>query len=255
MSINNLNDLKIDNRLQLGYGSAWHLLRCLGWQRERFTDHVSRSIGVSTINWLDFPLGGKLNYPSGMPIRDGEWKRIKFAAAELKEQYKAFWPSRGEQQNWDAVGYSNSVSGEELVLVEAKAHPAEIKFNGTDASEDGGRPIIRNAFQETLRACNFDESSAMIQAEKWLTGCYQYANRLATLHFFHKQNISARLVFLYFCGDQHPSGIYCPQVVAEWDETLKLVKSYLGLKGTSDLESRIHTVFIDVNEIFSGNVQ
>lgn len=255
MNGNSSTSLATDNRLQVGYGSAWHLLRCLGWQRKRFTDQVARSIGATSINWLDFPLGGQRVYPSGMPIRDGEWKRIRFASTELQIQYKTFWPNLGEQQNWDAVGYSNGAKGEELVLIEAKAHPAEIKFDGTDASEDGGRPLIRKAFKETLAACGIEEGAAHDQAENWLTGCYQYANRLATLHFFHKQNVPARLVFLYFCGDQHPSGAFCPQSVAEWDDVLNRVKQRLGLNGTSDFETRVHNVFVDVNEIFSGNAQ
>ena len=47
-----------DNRLQLGYGSAWHVLRCLGWRRDQFTNHVAQSIGLPSIDWLDFRAGG-----------------------------------------------------------------------------------------------------------------------------------------------------------------------------------------------------
>jgi hypothetical protein len=79
-----------DQRLQLGYGSAWHLLRCLGWQRTRFTEHVAHSIGVNSIRWLDFPLGSQEVYPSGVPVRDSEWKRINFASKALQEHYE--WP-------------------------------------------------------------------------------------------------------------------------------------------------------------------
>lgn len=255
MNTDNSSGKNPDNRLQLGYGSAWHLLRCLGWQRKRFTEQVATSIGVEDIDWLDFPLGGEGVYPSGMPIRDGEWKRINFASSYLQSEYDDFWPSRGEQQNWDAIGYSSDASERELILVEAKAHPAEIKFNGTTASENGGRPLIRDAFRKTLKACGFTDEAAYLQAENWLTGCYQYANRLATLYFFHKRNIPARLVFLYFCGDQHPSGRFCPQSIAEWDETLKQVKLQLELKGTSELEAKVHNVFVNVNDIFAGNAQ
>lgn len=239
-----------DNRLQLGYGSAWHLLRCLGWQRNRFTSHVAKSIGVTSIDWLDFPLGGKDVYPSGMPIRDSEWERINFASETLRDNYD--WPRRGNQQTWDAVGYTTDTNAE-LILVEAKGHPTEISFSGTTADENGGRPVIRERFRQTLLACGFTDEVANIQAENWLTGCYQYANRIATLHFFHTNNIPARLVFLYFCGDQHPSGKFCPQSASEWAESLNQVKQRLGLTGKSDLESRIHNVFVDVNTISSGS--
>lgn len=240
----------IDNRLQLGYGSAWHLLRCLGWQRTRFTSHVAKSIGVKSIDWLDFPLGGQNLYPSGMPIRDSEWERINFASETLKEKYD--WPKRGNQQTWDAVGYTTDTNTE-LILVEAKGHPTEIDFSGTTAEENGGRPVIRDRFRKTLLTCGFTEEAANLQAENWLTGCYQYANRIATLHFFNTNKIPARLVFLYFYGDQHPSRTFCPQSISEWDESLKQVKQKLGLTDKSDLESRIHNVFVDVNTISSGN--
>lgn len=45
----------IDNRIQVGYGSSWHLLRCLGFQRERFNAILSHATGASDITWLDFP--------------------------------------------------------------------------------------------------------------------------------------------------------------------------------------------------------
>ena len=239
-----------DNRLQLGYGSAWHLLRCLGWQRTRFTSQIAKSIGVKSIDWLDFPLGGRDTYPSGMPIRDSEWERINFANETLKNKYD--WPNKGKQQTWDAVGFTTD-SDAELILVEAKGHPKEIDFSGTLAEEHGGRPAIRDRFRKTLLGCGFTEEAANLQAEKWLTGCYQYANRIATLHFFYTNKIPARLVFLYFCGDQHPNGIFCPQSVGEWGESLNQVKNRLGLNGKSDLESRIHNVFVNVNTIFSGS--
>lgn len=240
--------LKPDYRLAIGYGSAWHVLRCLGWQRERFNTHVARELGATRITWIDFPdhTGGQ-SYPSGMPIRDGEWKRINFIKDDLiQQEYNRFWPQRGEQQNWDAIGRAVIHGTEEWLLVEAKGHEAEIKSNGTDAREAGGRPMIRAAFKDTLMALGYDTTAASTRSEKWLNGHYQHANRLATLHFFTKHRIPARLIFLYFCGDQHPDGKACPPNANGWRPALEKIDDSLGLKGDSELEKRIHNIFVNV---------
>ena len=243
-----------DNRLQLGYGSAWHVLRCLGWRRDQFTNHVAQSIGLPSIDWLDFRAGGGGEYPTGAPIRDSEWTRINFASKEVQSAYDTFWPTRGTQQNWDLIGRGSLGPTEnEIILVEAKSHTGEISFDGTTAAEDGGRPLIRNAFRDTLLAMGRDSSEAESLAEEWLKGCYQHANRLATLYFLLDHKIPARLVFLYFCGDSHPHGRFdCPADPAGWAQTIAKIQSNLGLSGKSALETRVHDVFVNVDSIDTG---
>ena len=238
-----------EKRLALGHGSAWHLLRCLGWHREVFSAQIAREVGASSISWLDFPATGRnQTYLSGLPIRDGEWKGMAFLADQKTESaYSKFWPSRGEQQNWDAIGKAMIDGQEEWLLIEAKAHDAEIRSIGTKASESGGRPKIRAAFISTLEALGYTSEAASTWAEKWLTGDYQNANRLATLHFFTQQGIAARLIYIYFCGDQHPGGKLCPATPAEWQPTLDRIRCGLGLQRSSILESRVHCVFVNVN--------
>jgi hypothetical protein len=238
-----------DYRLAVGYGSAWHILRCLGWQRSRFTAEVARHVGASAIEWLDFPAStGAQSYPNGIPIRDGDWTRIDFIDnAPVQRSYDAYWPSEGYQQNWDAVGKATIDGREEWLLVEAKAHTAEIKAKGTKAKEMGGRPMIREAFKETLAALGYDADASFARAEGWLTGYYQHANRLATLHFLTKQGIPARLIFLYFCGDQHPDGKMCPNKPADWKVLVDRINHELGLTGDSLLEQRVHEIFVQVS--------
>jgi hypothetical protein len=240
---------KTDNRLALGYGSAWHLLRCLGWRRKRFNQIVAAQLGVTNISWIDFPPRvGSLCYSSGAVIRDDEWKRIAFLGDEdVERAYDDFWPARGSQQNWDAIGRADFGAAAEWLLVEAKAHPDEMTDKGTTAEEGGGRPKIRAAFQETLAALGFNREDATARAEQWLTGYYQYANRLATLHFFTERKIPARLVLLYFCGDEHPREGPRPANPADWKPHLDELKKSLGLRGVSELEKRVHEVFVDVN--------
>jgi hypothetical protein len=240
---------KNDKRLALGYGSAWHLLRCLGWQRTRFSALIAGELDATHITWLDFnSYKGDRIYPSGMQIRDNEWKRIDFIEDDqIQQAYDRFWPSRGEQQNWDAIGKAMINGREEWILVEAKAHPTEIMAIGTTAKENGGRPMIRIAFRETLEALGYDADSASSWVEHWLTGYYQQANRLATLHFFVKNGIPTRLIFLYFCGDQHPDGKFCPVNRTEWQPSLNKVHTGLGLNGTSELEKRVYNIFVHVD--------
>lgn len=242
------NTPKPDFRLALGYGSAWHLLRCLGWQRERFTSRIANDIGADSLRWLDFPsnTGGQI-YPSGAPIRDGEWTGINFSDhPELKAAFAEFWPTKGSQQNWDAIGRAVIDGKEEWILVEAKAHLAEVSDRGTTASEKGGRPKIRRAFEETLAGIGYAEAEAASWAEGWLTGYYQHANRLAALHFFTKNQIPARLVFLYFCGDFQSNGRRCPVDEAGWQPLLEKIHEGLGLKGESALEHLVHNIFVPV---------
>ena len=72
-----MSDNPIDNRMQIGYGSTWHLLRCLGFQRGRFNAIVFKVTAACDITWLDFPpYADSLTYPREHPILDGEWVRV-----------------------------------------------------------------------------------------------------------------------------------------------------------------------------------
>jgi hypothetical protein len=124
-----------DHRLAIGYGSAWHLLRLLGWQRERFNTQIANGLRVQgldpkSISWLDFPPATEQRtYPSDTPIRD-------------------------------------------------------------------------------------------------------------------KQD---------FCGDQHPGDtVRCPADPAGWKPAINAIHKSLGLVGGSELESRVHEVFISVNPAHPG---
>jgi hypothetical protein len=205
--------------------------------------------------WFDFPAGGSGVYSSNAPIRDSEWTRLGFVhEVDVHAAYDRFWPKTGSQQNWDLVGLANF--GEDhwsFVLVEAKAHKGEIQLSGTTASQNGGRPMIRNAFVSTLLNMGRTDEDARSGADAWLEGYYQYANRLATLYFLLSAGKPTHLVFLYFCGDAHPKGQFdCPSTPQEWQPTIAKVKTHLGLRGDSDLEKRVHDVFVQVDSIEIG---
>lgn len=244
----------IDRRLALGYGSAWHLLRCLGWHREYFSKQVAETIGAENVEWLDFPPLSHRNkkeriYTTKVPVRDSEWERINFIDdAQVQAEYNKFWPIRGSQQNWDAIGKAtfSQQSQQEWLLVEAKAHINEVKSGGTGAKGDSLNRI-QAAFCETLKKLGHPTEKATRLAPNWLKCYYQHANRIATLHFLIEHGIPAQLVFVYFCGDWPGDNRRCPATPDKWADTIQRVKNCLGLRGNSELEQRIHNVFIDVN--------
>ena len=219
-----------------GYGSEWHLLRFLGYHRNALDSAILRASGGQEIEWLDFP------FNPGKKFYDGEWKGLDFLESHnpVRQEWSRYWPTTGNVQNWDAVGRMLGGGQDEWLLIEAKAYIGEIR-SSCGASEKGGLPMIRSAFEVTK------QNMAIDQSKDWLSPFYQYANRLATLDFLLRQNVSARLVFIYFLGDEH-QGKTCPATVADWMPALRESVAHLGLSGESGVEARTHSVFLRVND-------
>lgn len=241
-------DIKRDQRLQVGYGSAWHLLRCLGWQKQRFSEMIGNSIGGTNVEWLDFPAyAGDMIYPRGNPILDGEWQRLEFLGVNhpLQREYDQFWPHGGAQQSWDAIGTADFDGRREWLLVEAKAHIGEINNAGTGATNPNSLQMIRAAFDKTQRSLACDKP-----VEIWLTHYYQFANRLSTLYFLNEHvpecSEPARIIMLYFCGDTYAKGD-CPSIPDGWHKKIQEMNETLGVAGLSELEQRVHTVYVNVD--------
>jgi len=218
-----------------GYGSEWHLLRYLGYHRQALSAAVGASVGASDVDWLDFRFDKRCRF------LDAEWEGIKFLREPplVQEEWGQFWPSSGSQQNWDAVGQATFAHGKEWLLVEAKAHVMEMR---SDCGAKGeGRLLIAQSLDATKKA------TAVPVSCNWLEGHYQYANRLAALHFLNAQGIKARLVLIYFMGDRHSSAsTTCPASEQEWESAIQAAEKHLGLAGKSELESRVYKVFLPV---------
>ena len=130
---------------------------------------------------------------------------------------------------------------EEWLLVEAKAHIDELNTNCGAKAEKSLYTITR-ALAETGKSLN------ITNPESWLNGYYQYANRLAVLHFLNKHNVPARLLFIYFCGDERPDSCICPADETGWTEALQKQDKHLGIQNsTGDLKNRVHRIFLDIN--------
>jgi hypothetical protein len=157
-----------------GYGSEFHLLRYLGYHRHELNRAVEEKIGGRVSDWLDFPVGGKGKLGK-------EWKGVDFvdSPSDVKSAWLKFWPQTGNVPNWDAVGHLESNSDNECLLVEAKAHVEEL-HSSCGASKKGGLDTIRTALEGTITA-----SGSAAEIDDWLSPYYQYANRLAHLHFLY----------------------------------------------------------------------
>jgi hypothetical protein len=225
-----------ENRLAkigYGYGSEWHLLRYLGRHRERLNQAVLATIGGESVEWRDAPLQAK-------PPFDAEWKGVDFLGSDhpVRAAWLKSWPQTGNVPNWDAVGTLSSGGAGEWLLVEAKAHLAELG-SSCGAKPQGGLARIHSALDQTKLALGVELGC------NWLEGYYQYCNRVAMLHFLQTQSVSARLLFIYFTGEKH-EGWSCPADAKGWSDALKLMDKQVGLSAGHPLARRIHRLFLPV---------
>jgi hypothetical protein len=226
-----------------GYGSEWHLLRYLGYHREYLSQRILETTGGNALHWLDFKFS-----PANVPLKDdGELSGLEFITDEsVRENWKTFWPPRGNAQNWDAVARIQVNGTGEWLLVEAKSHLGEIKSSCAAKNPKSLQTILA-----ALQATSHTFSRQPKPIENWLTPFYQYANRLAVLHFLMREcqpAIKARLLFIYFYGENRENA-QCPQNEQEWRTAIFQINEWLGVEKSSALADRIHTLFLPVNPL------
>jgi hypothetical protein len=174
-------------------------------------------------------------------LGDGELLGLDFIPdAQVRSEFRAWWPhGRGGMMNWDAVGLgTNHTGGTSWVFVEAKARFPELISDC--GAEIRSLSRIRAALDETRTAL------AVANSKDWTHRYYQHANRLATLHFLTKHGEPARLVDVFLYG-RMKSDPKTPPSAGHWASALDERKSYLGLSGVSELEKRVHDVYIDIS--------
>ena len=213
-----------------GYRGSLKWIQRLVTSRPELCDTQLRAqgapLGESSLDWLS-------------PRRDDDWAEYRDAEflrrighLELIEALQNFWPPRGPQ--WD--GLARDVSGA-IYLFEAKAHVGEM------ASTCQASPRSRSQIEAALYA-----TKAAFGAEPgadWLTGYYQYANRLAHLYFLRRAGVNAWFVFLYFTNDAEMQG---PDSKEVWNGHLKEVHTCLGLPQGTTLPGVINT-FVDTRHL------
>ena len=213
----------------------------MGRHRRIFDEKVSGALGRpgEPIEWLDFKFAPDLEWPGkGWP--DAELKGLEFLydRGELKARWESFWPTGRGIHNWDSVGWIGAGPDRELLLVEAKAHTAEME------SACGAGPVsiqkIKEAFERVKKGLDVNSGG------DWTKGYYQAANRIATLYFLEQEGIRTQLLFVYFCGDRFPRK-ECPVSEQEWKPAIEAQQRYLGLESQHGLSGRIHRLFLPVS--------
>lgn len=164
--------------------------------------------------------------------RDGAFLDV-LGLSSLKPSLKEFWPAGGPQ--WDALGVTSAGT---ILLVEAKAHIAEMCSPGSAASPKS-LERIRHRLDET--ATRLDASR---DRGDWHRFFYQISNRLAHLDWMRNQGIDARLVLVNFLNDLEMKG---PATSAEWKAAYQVAMHVLGLGKRHPLSPFVIDVFPDVS--------
>jgi hypothetical protein len=105
--------------------------------------------------------------------------------------------------------------------------------------------LIKAALEKTANA--FCEQPPPI--ENWLSPYYQYANRLAALHFLMQESdhaIPSHLLFIYFYGDHRPD-TECPQNKEDWYQSIEDMEKWLAINHKSLLIKYVHHLYLPVN--------
>jgi hypothetical protein len=153
----------------------------------------------------------------------------KLGVSELAAGLQTFWPSRGPQ--WDALGRTDNGA---LLLVEAKAHIAEMCSSGTGAGEVS-RARITARLEEVATALGARPNRAA-----WTEFFYQLANRIAHLHFLRRNGAPAWLVLVNFLNDREMGG---PTTSEAWRAAYDVAFHVMGLGKRHALTPYIIEVF------------
>lgn len=199
-------------------------LRWIQYLVNEHPDVLTRSIGLGSVDWCS-------------PRADDEYAEYRDQAfldrlgvKLVKRTLADFWPPRGPQ--WDALG--RAASGE-AVLVEAKAHVAELLSPPTQAT-DASAGLIRHSLSEAASALGATPGT------DWSQRFYQYGNRLAHAWLLAEVNaLPVRLAFVHFIGDADMGG---PTSRREWEAASMVLHEALGLRGR--MPRYVTEAFIDV---------
>lgn len=207
---------------------------------QRLVNHHPGVIDDAIRSATSIPITATLDWrspraPGFAEFRDGE------ALAQLGVQLPLrplsdFWPARGPV--WD--GLARASTGD-VFLCEAKAHVPEMISGGTKA---GGDSLARiRASLDAVRVAAATGNACV----DWATGpFFQYANRLAFLHFLRVQNaVPAHLVFVYFLN---AADVHGPSNRAAYEGATTIIERCLGVHG-SGLLKYVHKVYVDVRDL------
>lgn len=240
--------------LQIGHGSEFHLLRFLGRHRDLLGAQIRAQLAddgapvVAGVEWLDFPLNPKA------PTRDGEVLSVDFLADHGGDDWRMFWPdqkpgvpNRRGMPSWDAVGRVRFVdrAPDDWLLVEAKAHLEEFASPQAACGARGQSRIkITKALRTTFEALRAADGPTWESVQDhWRGRYYQLANRLALLQFLRTHGRSARLLYVFFAGDEYR---LCPASGLGWLKLFEKAYRDMGIGTTHPLSPWCHRLCLHV---------
>jgi len=212
------------------HGSLKNLQVAINVKKKYLDYEISKVIGKQmNIDWKS-----PLKSDDYAEYRDEDFLKNLGILNKIKYSLSNFWPDNGPQ--WDALG----VSGDEIILVEAKANISEMVSPGTKAGTDS-RSKIENSLDEVKKYLSVSDTI------DWTGTFYQYVNRIAHLYYFREKNkIKSHLLFIYFINDITVHG---PKTKDEWLGAIQTMECYLGLAKKHKLRKYIYDIFIDVNDL------
>lgn len=232
-------------KMAIGYGSEYQLLRFLGHHRNFLDNEILKSLCKQneTLIWFDYPTDIKRH------SLDGELKGIECFEKDsetkehidfIKSEWKKFWPTKGNCQNWDGIFKIK----DEWYFVEAKARRKELS-SICDASKENSLQIIKQSFSETIK-----KYSSSFPVDFWISKenkAYQLSNRLAFLVFCEKIGIKAHLVYINFINGFNKPGTHGHKNISskeDWEKIWYEEYKLLGIKAENLKEDLFH-VYID----------
>lgn len=187
---------------------------------------------------LNLPQSEKIDWLS--PLEEDNYAEYydetfleKLGLSALVPNLLKFWPKGGP--HWDGIGISSS---HKFFLVEAKSHIPELI-----SSLRATNPDTKHQIQESLNRTKKELGPKT--DNDWSKTYYQYANRLAHVHFLRQNGVDAYFVSVYFLNDVEMNG---PKTIDEWRGALRSLHRYLGLEEYT-LSKFVTEVFIDINDL------
>jgi hypothetical protein len=194
-------------------------------------DKLTKLVGMTAIH-----VGaGDFWMPRGLPVlkADGTWDKSPieegklgesegFLSEEQREEATKWWLAvrgRANTPNWD-IASTCTIEGEpRLLLVEAKAHDAELKKDGKPLEKDASSASIEN--HEQIGRAIVEASAELNKAiTGWKLSCdshYQLANRFAWAWKIASMGVPVVLVYLGFVGAADVNDLGKPFVdCADW---------------------------------------
>jgi hypothetical protein len=222
-------------------GSRKHLLDLIS-QNDFFEifNNLLKGSGA-TVSHIDVHIPKGYSDSEEMELRDFGPKYL----ADLIDwsMVRKWWPDHpAKSPQWDLLSTCAVEGKKGIVLVEAKAHEAELKWDGKPLEEDASRESIRNHQQigecisEASRSLNEKVPGINIQRDSH----YQLANRVAFAWKLAECGMPVVLLYLGFIGDNGISDVGVP--FRDNDHWQRVMGAYIrGFLPQSFPETRIES--------------